>query len=203
MPLGAFVVGTSEHLIVFLLGDQWVDAGPILTWLGLLMFTQPIGNSTGWLFITQDRTKELLRWGVIGSVLSMLSFFVGLPWGALGVAIAYSSTGIIVRLPILIWLVGKKGPVRGRDVWSTAFAPTSAGVVALLTVLLVQNRLNGAGLSAEWTPAAHTLVGFVITSVAASTTLLLLPAGRAAINDAWDLLWELRLGGRGAGGESK
>src|SRR4029077_8814318 len=50
----------------------------------------PIGNSTGWLFITQDRTREMRDLLVF-----MISFVVGLLWGALGVAISYIAFGVL------------------------------------------------------------------------------------------------------------
>ena len=55
---------------------------------------QPIASTTGWLFVTQGRTFDMFRWGLIGSTLTVASIIVGLPWGVVGVAASYQQRGI-------------------------------------------------------------------------------------------------------------
>ncbi len=80
IAFGRNLTGFTD-LIVILLGEKWMAAGEIFRWLGLLVFMQPVANATGWLFITQNRTGETLRWGLVGSTLSVIAIVSGLPWG--------------------------------------------------------------------------------------------------------------------------
>lgn len=121
MPLGALLIGASDWVVLTVLGDQWVEAAAIFAVLGISIFSQSIGNTTGWLFISQDRTDDMFRWGFIGSGTAIASFVIGLPWGAFGVALAYSVVGICIRTPWLLWYVGRKGPVRTIDFYATAW----------------------------------------------------------------------------------
>jgi len=77
-PGVVFAVCTSHQLIVTVLGDRWSGAVPIFAVLGVGALFAPIGNSTGWLFITQERTREMRNWGTLSSLLFTVSFVVGL-----------------------------------------------------------------------------------------------------------------------------
>jgi PST family polysaccharide transporter len=137
MPLGAAMIAASDWLVFLILGDQWLDVVPIFIALGLGIFTRPLANTTGWLFISQDRTDEMFRWSIVGSILSILSFLAGLPFGVLYVAAFYSVSGVFIRRPILLWWVGRDGPVRMKDFYLTLLpqAIAASGVIAALTWL--------------------------------------------------------------------
>jgi PST family polysaccharide transporter len=187
MPLTAFLVMTAGPLVEVVFGAQWREAVPIFEVLGIAAFTQPIGNSTGWLFISQDRTGEMLRWGVLGASLAVLSFVIGLPWGAFGIAAAYSLGGIFLRTPILLWWVGRSGPVKTVDFYRMA-APYLVSGLAAAAALFAFRPL------AETLHPVVALVGSaVIALVAAILSLSVSAQGRASLADA-RLVLSRRLG---------
>ncbi|MBA2665305.1 MAG: lipopolysaccharide biosynthesis protein [Bradymonadaceae bacterium] len=178
MPLGAYLVMTADWLVLVVLGEQWIEAGRIFAVLGVLAFSQPLGNSAGWLFITQDRTREMLYWGLVGSALAALSFVAGLPWGALGVAAAYAISGLLVRTPILLWYVGRRGPVSALDIYRTAapYFATAAGVVGALVGL--RHLCQGVE------PLAGLVASLLVTIVVTLAVLGCIPSGRRALVDS-------------------
>ena len=177
LPLGAFLMAASDAVIEVVLGPSWSGAGSIFFWLGWLTFSQPLGNATGWLFVSQGRTSELLRWGVIGSSLAVASFLAGLPWGAEGVAMAYSLSGIFVRLPIVLFMACRRGPVGIAPLLRTALPIVGAALVSL-GMGLVARRLAGP-IHPVWTL-------LMTAGVCAGTMLTLLvpfASGRRALLD--------------------
>lgn len=186
LPLGAFMILNAADLIVVLLGQKWSEAGEIFRWLGLLVFIQPVANATGWLFITQDRTEEMLRWGIAGSVMAVLAILAGLPWGASGVAMAYATSGLALRAPILFWYVGRDGPIRARDFYSALgrFAiPTAASVGAMW---LIREELTAA------LPLARVLVAFAVGLAVLMAMMWITPGSRAALRDVSALIQQAR-----------
>lgn len=181
MPLGALLIGASDWIVLLVLGEQWTAATGIISMLGVAIFVQVVGNSTGWLFITQDRTREMMKWGLISTALAAASFLVGLPWGALGVAAAYSLMDFFIRTPLLLWYVGRRGPVKAGDVyrlWGPFFAVGMAVLAALRGVRLVlpvENMIVGLGLS------------IVVAAVVTLLGLSLTRTGRGALADGWGL----------------
>ncbi|TXR50010.1 lipopolysaccharide biosynthesis protein [Phyllobacterium endophyticum] len=116
VPAIAALTLTSTQVVGILFGERWLPVAPIFAWLGIAGLIQPISSTTGWIFICQDRTKTMFRWGIYSSVTTVVSFVVGLQWGAVGVAAAYAISGYILRVPVLAVLVHRVGPVTAMDV---------------------------------------------------------------------------------------
>jgi len=78
----------------------------------------PLTNAANWLLTSQGRGRDILRVASITSFITVASFIIGLPFGPLGVAIAFSAIGLLVRLPILYYITGGRGPVTTFDLWT-------------------------------------------------------------------------------------
>ena len=187
MPLVAFMIGTSDWLIVFLLGQQWRESGRIFMWLGIAAIVQPVARSTLWLFTTQGRSREMFRWGVIGSLIAIAAIVAGLPWGAMGVAASYALTDVCITTPLLFWYVGRRGPVKATDVYRT-IAPAACASLLSLTAVVVAR---------PWLAMLDHLVlrltaAFIMTAGLTFLVLMILPAGRAAIRNSKEMLLMMR-----------
>jgi PST family polysaccharide transporter len=148
--------------------------------------TQAVSSSCGWLWTTQGRGAEMLRWGLGGGGLAVLSIVAGLPWGAVGVAASYGICGLVLRAPLLYWYVGRRGPVRTWDIYR-AMTPGAAASAAAGAALVLYRHL-----AEPATAPGGLVVGLGLTVAIAFTVLLLLPGGRRLVGDAWNVLGELR-----------
>jgi O-antigen/teichoic acid export membrane protein len=185
MPGAAFMIGCAAWLIPFLLGPQWKDAAPMFAVLSVTGFLRPIEGSNWWLFVTQERAAEGLRWSVISAGISAASVVVGLPWGGIGVATAVTVASVI-RLPLLVWFTTHVGPVRAADVYRAQAPPTFAALVALGALLALEPYL-------EAMPHALALAaGLAVTGAVFFAALATLPAGRRTLRDAYETAMTLR-----------
>ena len=187
MPLVAFMIATSDWLIVFLLGEQWRESGRIFMWLGIAAIVQPVARSVLWLFTTQGRSREMFRWGVIGSLIAIAAIIAGLPWGAMGVAASYAITDVCISTPLLFWFVGRRGPVRSADLYRTIAPAACASLLSLAAVVVAR----------QWLALLNHLavrlsVAVVITAGVSLLVLMILPAGRAAIRNSTEMLLLMR-----------
>lgn len=172
-----FLVICAERVIPLLMGEAWRDAAPIFVWLGIAGLHQPMTATLGWLFISQQRTGEFARWGLFNAVTCIAAFAVGLPWGALGVAAAYAISDTVLRLPVLWWWVGRKGPVRVRHLAGLAL-PYAAGLaVAGAVVFPLRNLSLGA-------PVLDLAILAALAYLAAWATAAAFPGGRHALGDS-------------------
>ena len=183
MPLVAFMIATSDWLVVFLLGEPWRDSGRIFMWLGIAAIVQPVARSVLWLFTTQGRSREMFRWGIAGSAIAVLSIVAGLPWGAMGVAATYAVTDLCISTPLLLWYAGRRGPVSAADLYRTVAPAACAAVASLILVVAVRPWL------VFFDSLAFRLsLAFVLTAVVSLLVLLALPAGRSAIRSSKETL---------------
>ncbi|MDZ8109630.1 MAG: lipopolysaccharide biosynthesis protein [Nostoc sp. DedQUE12a] len=181
-PLIVFMIATSDWIVLLLLGPQWTGASSIFSLLGIIAFTQPVANTTGWLFITQGRTNHMFQWGIIGSTLSIIAIVFGIQWGAVGVAASYSISGLLIRTPILFWYVGRSGSVKVMDLYRT-MAPSTFASLCGLSVLLITRQWLGI-----FHPIISITIAFLINITITLLVLIALPAGRAALQDFKSLM---------------
>lgn len=176
MPGVVFMIGTSDWLVIFLLGPQWQGTGRIFMLLGIAAIVQPVTRAALWLFTTQGRACELFNWGIISAIIAVASIVGGLRWGAIGVAAGYAASDLLLTTPLLFWFAGRRGPVKTKDFYVT-IAPAFCASVCSLAVLLICR---------PWLAAWPTLLGRlitcgVITIVVSLAVFAALPAGRLAM----------------------
>jgi O-antigen/teichoic acid export membrane protein len=163
--------------VLVLLGPQWVQAGTIFAWLGISGLIEPFSYTTIWLFLTQNRTRQQFYWGIISSTLMVSAIVVGLPWGPLGVATAYSLVSLFIRMPLLFWYVGREGHVRTHHLYA-ALVPFACTTGAVLLSIFGLRQVVGA-----IDPLLGLITAAVITAVVSLLTLIALPTGRTVLSD--------------------
>ena len=177
MPAVALLIATSDWVIRLVLGPGWEGAATIFTWLGIAALIQPAANTTGWLFISQERGRDMFRWGLVGTAVSVAAIVAGLPWGVVGVAAVYAASDILIKTPLLFWSVGRSGPVRTSDLYRALLTPALAAAATLATVLAFRQLV----------PIASPLKGLVLSALiglgVTASILVLTPGGRAALQD--------------------
>lgn len=188
LPLIALLVGTADWVVDVFLGPQWHGAAGIFVWLSIAALAQPVTNTTGWLFITQRRTRDMFVWGLVGSGLSIASFVVGLPYGPKGVAAAYAVSGLLIRTPLVIWYVGRKGPVSAGDIYRASIRPWFVGL-GVLGVVLVFRRLFP-----ELEPLPGLLLATLVVIIVLLPFMVFSKMGREALKDLRHLLRDEREG---------
>jgi O-antigen/teichoic acid export membrane protein len=113
----SLLLALATPVTLVLLGPKWT-VGPIFAAFTLTAIQLPLSNAANWLLSSQGRGKDILRVTSINGAFTLASFIVGLPFGPLGVAIAFSSVGLLVRMPILYYVAGRRGPVSTSDLWT-------------------------------------------------------------------------------------
>jgi PST family polysaccharide transporter len=178
IPGVALMIVTADWIVRIMLGPNWGEVSRVFLVLGITGMFQPIANTTGWLFLTQGRTKELFNYGLLHSPVIVASFIVGIPWGAFGVAVAYAIAKVCITDPFLYWYVGRSGPVRTIHFYQTMAPFVIAALSALSAALAVRH----------WVQFQRPLAGIVsctiIMGIVYLAVLALIPKGRLALWDA-------------------
>ncbi len=172
-----YAVIDHDNLIVTVLGERWKEVGPIFAILGIGSFFAALSHSTGWLFVSQNRTREMRNWGVFSSALFITSFIVGLPWGPLGVAACYVGVGFI-QAPVLWWASTRSGPVKFSDMIKS-FIPYVVSLAATgICLYLMAHYVLPKGLLAIiiMLPLSYLIFGAVF---------MLMPSGRVIIKELY------------------
>ena len=102
-PFMLVAMAAADHLVLLFLGPQWTESIPIflaLTPAGLVACT---GVATSWVYIPLGRTDRQFHWRIVSSIVTIGSVLVGLQWGTLGVAVAFSAQAVAMRVPAIAY----------------------------------------------------------------------------------------------------
>ena len=142
MPVVVFMYTCSESIIALILGPQWNGAVDIFRILALAAFIQPVCSTRGMVLLTTGKSRKYLWWGVGYAVVTILSFVIGLPWGAKGVATSYAIANYLILYPSLVY-VFKDTPLRIRDFFIAIYKPLVASLAMAVAGFFMTTRLNG------------------------------------------------------------
>lgn len=177
MPALAFMIVEAHDVILLLLGEQWLDAVPLFQLLCASMFAESISKVTKLLYLSQGETRRQLQWGLVSAPVLVLGVLAGVPWGAWGVAVGWTTATVLLVYPTLAFCL-RVLPLRLRDVVQVIWRPAVASIAAAGALLASHSVLPA---------TSSTLVDVLIRGgVFGSAYLLLwtgLPGGREATAD--------------------
>ena len=173
---GRLFLPLAHPVVAVMFGPRWEAAAPIFAALTVAAIYLPLSNATSWIYTSQGRGRDLLLTVAVGACVMVGSFSAGLAFGPIGVAVAYSVSGVLIQLPITCYIAGRRGPVSGRDLCITLIRHVPLGVVVLAATTLA--ALSTAQLS----PLARLLLGVPGGLLSGAASLVLLPHTRHAVS---------------------
>lgn len=184
MPIVCFLWVDARSVIQIALGPKWLPTVPLFQALGVAAFIGTFNIAGNWVYTSLGRTDRRLFWQGIATPVTLAAFFIGLPWGAFGIAVSFSATRVLLVVPSL------HNAYRGTpvDLWTTAKtlarpAATSIGVAAILWGL--QHTMT------EW-PVRWVFLDALIYGGLYLGAWLVNASGRAHLRDLMSVLEELR-----------
>ncbi|CAI0773285.1 Lipopolysaccharide biosynthesis protein wzxC [Serratia entomophila] len=108
-PLMTGLALLREPFIQLVFGPQWAMTATILMWLAPVGIIQAVLSTTGSVFMAKGRTDILMRLGILGAVLQVGAFIIGVRFDISTFAKLYFFANVINFFPvmaILMWLIG-------------------------------------------------------------------------------------------------
>ncbi len=156
---------------------------PIFSILALVAFIQPVSTIWGQVTLSLGKSARYLALGVINSAVVAAGFFVGIHWGAVGVAAAYATCTCLLVLPTLAAAFRGTG-VTVRDFLRSIARPALASAAAAAATIALRSLVGP--LATVPALAGSTLV-FAVLFLASFCSL---PGGRRELRQTWDTLRE-------------
>lgn len=107
---------SGQAVIATFFGQKWIDAAPIFSWICVGGLAAGVFNSLSWLFVSQGRISEMMRFMLAASTISVLSFAVGTLWGVIGIAAVSAGTFAAITTPLVLYGATRRGPVSLQSV---------------------------------------------------------------------------------------
>ena len=105
MAVGGDLTLIGKDVIRVLLGPRWDESGRIFMFFGPGIGMMLLYYTHGWIHLSIGRADRWLRWGLVEFGTTAILFLLGLHWGPIGIATAWTASFWILTLPSL-WYAG-------------------------------------------------------------------------------------------------
>jgi O-antigen/teichoic acid export membrane protein len=129
-----------DPLVEIVLGDKWMPVADVLTWFGPLAWLECLLSSTGVVLISAGRTDVIRNIGLFSSLLFVISFVLGFPFGIVGIAKVYFFADLFLFF-IIFHLVLKTVNMRMSDLSKNIWRPAAIGWFMGAIIIIADNWL--------------------------------------------------------------
>jgi O-antigen/teichoic acid export membrane protein len=183
MPIVFFLMATIDQVILLVLGEQWLEVIPIFRFLMPAAFNSTIAVGLGWVCQSLNKADRFFLWGIISSIMNIVSFIIGIRWGAIGVAAAYGASQPIQLVAGFIYCF-KGTPLSPRELAHNLSKPFLASLGAL-SIIIASNHFH---LLNRLSMLTAFLTNSIVFALFYLGIWLILPNGRTMIIEILSLL---------------
>ena len=140
-PITIFSAVFAVDIIRLLLGPQWFNAVPIFQLLTPTVLIFGIFNPIGWLMYANGLFYRSMLISFVIAPLLIAAYLIGLPYGATGVAFAFSAAMTLWLVPHVIWCLHGT-VVSPKDILVATLRPVTAALVAVGVAWLVMQGVG-------------------------------------------------------------
>jgi PST family polysaccharide transporter len=101
-PLALGLAACAPDFVRFVYGPRWTQVVPLLLWLCVAGAIQPVQAAMGWLYVVTGRSRTMFFVGLATSAVTVAAFFIGIRFGAVGVARAYAAANTCLAVPVML-----------------------------------------------------------------------------------------------------
>ena len=160
-PLTFGVIVVAPDFVRVVLGARWLPSVHVLQVLAYVGSIQAAVVVSPLVFMSQYRTRLMLKISALSFAAHLCAFVVGLHWGVLGVAVGYSLSTTLVAVPLQLIVPGRLLHTSIRAVLSSQAGVAQATIGMTATVLAARLGLEHVGVGAAPRLAACALLGTV------------------------------------------
>jgi PST family polysaccharide transporter len=157
----------ADDVVYLVAGPQWGRTVDILMVLGPVGALQVGASTIEWLMLSQGQARRSFIWEALRTTTYLVCFMLGLPWGAIGVALGLAAANLLLFPPGFVY-AAKGTSIRFIDVPKALLPSFAVMLVAVAAVYALR-----VFVAQDWNPILRLLAtGGVITGIMASGAAL-------------------------------
>lgn len=146
MGIGACLTVIGKDLVVLLLGHKWAQSGKLFAIFGPGIGAMFVYGAWGWIHLSIGRGDRYLRWGIVEIIVTGSLFVVALPWGASGIAAAWTISLWVLIIPAY-WYAGRPMQLQVGSVINAIWRYIASAAIAAVGCIWLVRAVPAAELS--------------------------------------------------------
>lgn len=182
LPFSAMCFALAKPIVLVILGTKWTGVIPLFSAFALVAVSTPLSTVCTWMFESQGRGRDQLRNHTLAGAVTVAAYLVGLKWGPLGLVVSLAITSMVIRLPIVYYIAGRRGPVSTRDLWIAFLSHVPCWLTVYAAARVARMMVEQKG------PIIQLLVCVPIGLAVGYAGMLLFRRPRQSASQAWSTL---------------
>lgn len=138
--IGVIICSSGDLLVTILLGPEWAQGGPLVSWFGVLSLQAGIMFPCHWALVAMGRAKAIFYYRLFIAVITIVVLFIGATWPLADLVGLYMSSILVVHLPVLAMLVVRYTPVSVGELLQCFTLHTVISLVSIPALLMLRTR---------------------------------------------------------------
>ncbi|MCJ2104444.1 lipopolysaccharide biosynthesis protein [Methylobacterium sp. E-041] len=168
--------------VIVVLGEAWVAAGVIVSWLAISFIFFSLRMSAGWLFVSQGRAEEQIYFGLLSAVFTAAALFIGMIWGLTGIIICLAIFSNIDNV-VTFLAATSRGPVSSKLCLKECYPILISAILGCAITWVANIGLQEVGAGNTLRLFLNLASCYFFTGVA----LIVIPSGRRMLVEFWGL----------------
>jgi PST family polysaccharide transporter len=185
LSFSALCLALAKPMVLVILGSKWTSVAPLFAAFAIVAVSGPLSVICSWIYESQGRGQDQLRNHTAAGAVTIVAYLMGLRWGPLGIIVSLAIVSIAIRLPLVYFLAGRRGPVSTRDLWLGFLSHLPCWVSVVVTTALARIMVENAK------PILQLVVCGPVGLAGGTALSLLFPRPRKSIFFTWDRLKEI------------
>jgi PST family polysaccharide transporter len=147
IPVTIFCGLFADEIVTVVLGRQWHEAAPIFRLMSPTILIFAMINPLSWVLFSVGLQRRSLNISLAMIPMLVCAYLIGLPYGAKGVAAAYSSAMTLWLIPHIVWCLHNTS-ISPLELFAAISRPLLSGLIAAAAAFGIGLYVNEAfGLS--------------------------------------------------------
>lgn len=141
VPLMSGLAFLSKPFVILVFGKEWLLTSSILLWLAPTAIIQSVLSTSGTVFMAKGRTDILMKLGILGMLLYMSAFIIGVQYNIITFAKFYFLANIINFFPAMYLLMKI---INGNlfELFKKALPIFCMGLIMIAVMFIVRKPIN-------------------------------------------------------------
>lgn len=141
----------ADWIVFLFLGPSWAEAIPLFRLLAVYSFIQPLAGLIAVALIAAGEARAMMASKLHSLVITVVALLIGSYWGVFGIVLAFSLSGLLIRLPVFLYYSSRFLPLSFWEfskpifpalgcailtmavmVWARSFVEVASPVIGLL-----------------------------------------------------------------------
>jgi len=183
LPVMTGMAAAAPDFVRVVFGDAWIPAVIPLQWLCLAGFMQTPISTLGWLYLASGRTRRLLGWSIIATLINIPAIIIGAYTGSIeGLSLWYAVSWVLVA-PLAFLFAAPVAGLTFRRIISATGASIAGSLGMGVAVALAAGELSG----------MHPAPRLAMLAITGVVVYFLLMYRTTAAAEAWHVIRDIRL----------